>query len=167
MRRVIVGTLVLLLAGCRATPAVPVQLQGEPSAIARLAGTWVGEYRNGAGARAGWLDFSLRTGSDSLYGDVTMVDPRGQQLRAADPMETHRMHVQSPTRLRIDLVIVQGDSVGGVLEPYISPDCDCAVSTTFFGRVSGNRIEGRFETRNAGRLRAEGKWELERKGRDQ
>ncbi|HEX7978570.1 MAG TPA: hypothetical protein VF461_08210 [Gemmatimonadaceae bacterium] len=162
-RAIIAGTVVMLLAGCRTTPQVPVQLQGEPSAIARLAGAWVGEYWNGAGGRGGSLGFSLRNGSDSLYGDVTMLDPHGQQLRAADPMEAHRLHVQSPTRLRIDLVIAQGDSVHGVLEPYISPDCECAVSTTFFGRVSGNRIDGRFETRSAGRVRAEGKWELERK----
>lgn len=161
-RAIIAATLATILAACRTTPSTPVRLQGEPSAIARLAGTWAGEYWNGAGGRGGSLGFSLRSGSDSLYGDVTMLDPRGQQLRAADPMDAHRLHVQSPTQLRIDLVIAQGDSVRGVLEPYISPDCECAVSTTFFGRVYTDRIEGRFETRNAGRLRAEGKWELKR-----
>jgi len=163
-RTVIAGTLAVILAACRTTPQTPVQLQGEPSAIARLAGTWTGEYWNGAGGRGGSLDFSLRSGSDSLYGDVTMLDPRGLQLRAADPMDAHRLHVQSPTQLRIDLVIAQGDSVRGVLEPYISPDCECAVSTTFFGQLRGDRIDGRFETRNGGRVRAEGKWELKRVG---
>jgi hypothetical protein len=161
-RTIIAGTLAVILAACRTAPQTPVQLQGEPPAIARLAGKWTGEYWNGAGGRGGSLGFSLRSGTDSLYGDVTMLDPRGQQLRAADPMDAHQLHVQSPTQLRIDLVIVQGDSVRGVLEPYISPDCECAVSTTFFGRVRGDRIDGRFETRNAGRVRAEGKWELKR-----
>jgi hypothetical protein len=163
-RAIIAGMLAALAAACRTAPPTPIQLQGEPSSIARLAGRWTGEYWNGAGGRGGSLGFSLRSGSDSLYGDVTMLDPRGQQLRAADPMDAHRLHVQSATQLRIDLVIAQGDSVRGVLEPYISPDCECAVSTTFFGQVRGNRIDGRFETRNGGRLRAEGKWELERVG---
>jgi len=165
MRRAIIFGSIVVLAACRSAPSTPVQLQGEPSAIARLAGTWTGEYWNGAGGRGGSLGFSLPSGSDSLYGDVTMLDPRGQQLRAADPMDTHRLHVQSPTQLRIDLVIAQGDSVRGVLEPYISPDCECAVSTTFFGQLRGDRIDGRFETRNGGRVRAEGKWELKRSGR--
>ena len=162
MRRAVIGSLVLLLLACRSTPSTPVRLQGEPSAITGLAGTWTGEYWNGAGGRGGSLGFALRSGTDSLYGDVTMLDPRGQQLRAADPMDVHRAHVHSATQLRIDLVMAQGDSVRGVLEPYISPDCECAVSTTFFGRVSGNRIDGRFETRNGGRVRAEGRWELKR-----
>jgi hypothetical protein len=35
----------------------------------------------------------LRSGTDSLYGDVVMVDPRGQTIRAADPAEVHRLHV--------------------------------------------------------------------------
>lgn len=161
-RAMIAGLVAVALAGCRTTPPTPVRLQGEPATIARLVGKWTGEYWNGAGGRGGSLGFSLRSGSDSLYGDVTMLDPRGQQLRAADPMDVHVLHVQSPAQLRIDLVVAQGDSVRGALEPYISPDCECAVTTTFFGQLRGDRIDGRFETRNAGRLRAEGKWELKR-----
>ena len=164
MRRTIIGSLAVLLLACRSTPSTPVRLQGEPSAIAKLAGTWAGEYWNGSGGRGGSLAFTLRSGSDSLY--VTMIDPKGQQLRAADPMDVHRMHVQSPQGLRIDFASVQADSVRGVLEPYISPDCECAVSTTFLGRVRADRIDGRFETRSAGRLRAEGKWELKRASGD-
>jgi hypothetical protein len=165
-RTVIAGLAAVLLAGCRTTPSPAVRLQGEPASIARLAGRWTGEYWNGAGGRGGSLGFSLRSGSDSLYGDVTMLDPRGHQLRAADPMDVHMLHVLSPTQLRIDLVIAQGDSVRGVLEPYISPDCECAVSTTFYGQLRGDRIDGRFETRNGGRQRAEGKWELTRRSTD-
>jgi len=165
MRRVIVGSLAIALAaGCRSMPATPVLLQGSPVAIARLAGTWVGEYWGGAAGRGGSLSFSLRAGSDSLFGDVTMVDPHGQQLRPADPMGVHRTHVQSSQYLRIDIVMAQGDSVRGVLEPYISPDCECTVSTTFFGAVKGDQIAGRFETRNRGEVRAAGSWELKRVG---
>ena len=37
--------------------------------MARLAGAWTGQYWGGAGGRGGSLAFSLRSGSDSLYGD--------------------------------------------------------------------------------------------------
>jgi len=162
-RSIIAGTVVALLVACRTTASPPVILQGEPSAIARLAGEWTGEYWGGAGGRGGSLGFSLRGGTDSLYGDVVMLDPRGQQLRAADPIDVHVLHVQSPTHLRIDYVMAKGDSLRGVLEPYISPDCECAVITTFFGQAHGNRMAGLFETRSGDRLRAQGSWELARR----
>src|SRR3954469_658456 len=111
MRRAVLASLAAVLAaGCQ-SHSMPVRLQGDPSAIASLAGRWTGEYWGGAGGRGGSLTFTLRSGSDSLFGDVTMVDPKGQQLRAADPMEVHRMHVQSAQGLRIDFAAIQADSV--------------------------------------------------------
>ena|SRR5689334_14352323 len=162
MRRAILSVLVAaLVAGCQ-SHQMPVRLQGDAIAIASLAGRWTGEYWGGAGGRGGSLTFTLRGGSDSLYGDVTMVDPKGEQLRAADPIEVHRTHVQSTQGLRIDFASIQADSVRGRLEPYIAPDCSCAVNSTFYGRVQGDKITGRFETRNAGRVLAEGSWEMKR-----
>ena len=72
--------------------------------------------------------------------------------------------MRTANQLRIDFVAVRSDSVRGVLEPYIAPDCQCAVSTTFFGKVEDGRIAGRFQTRNAGRVQAEGSWEMKRVG---
>ena len=72
------------------------------------------------------------------------------------------VHARQAQSLRIDFVNVSFGGVRGVLEPYIAPDCSCAVSSTFYGRVQGNRITGRFETRNAGRVLAEGSWEMKR-----
>jgi hypothetical protein len=162
MRRAIFSVLAAaLVAGCQ-SHQMPVRLQGDAVAIASLAGRWTGEYWGGGGGRGGSLAFTLRSGSDSLYGDVTMIDPKGQHLRAADPTEAHQMHVQSTQGLRIDFAAIRADSVRGMLEPYIAPDCSCAVSSTFYGRVQGNRITGRFETRNAGRVLAEGSWEMKR-----
>jgi hypothetical protein len=162
MRRVMfVGFAAALAAGCQ-SHSMPVRLQGDATAIASLAGRWTGEYWGGAGGRGGSLAFTLRSGSDSLYGDVTMVDPKGQQLRPADPMEVHQTHAQSAQGLRIDFASIRADSVRGTLEPYIAPDCNCIVSSTFFGKVQGDRITGRFETRNAGRVLAEGSWEMKR-----
>jgi hypothetical protein len=162
MRHVIlVGLAAVLGVGCQ-SHSTPVRLQGDPVAIASLAGRWTGEYRGGAGGRAGSLAFTLRSGSDSLYGDVTMIDSKGQRLRAADPTNVHQMHVQSAQELRIDFASIQADSVRGTIERYVAPDCDCVVTSTFVGRVQGDRITGRFETRNAGHVLAEGSWEMKR-----
>jgi hypothetical protein len=150
--------------GCRTAPQAPVRLQGDATSLARLAGTWSGQYWGGSGGRGGSLSFSLRGGSDSLYGDVTMVDPRGQQIRAADPAGVHATHVRSSQQLRIDFVAIRTDSVRGVLEPYVAPDCECTVTTTFTGQIRGNQIAGTFQTRNGGRVQAEGSWEMKRTG---
>ena len=160
MRSAIVGSVALLLAvGCGGT-SMPVRLQGDPVSIAWLAGSWTGEYWGGTG-RGGSLSFTLRSGSDSLYGDVTMMDLAGQPMRSADP-EHVRTRVNSPRQLRIDFVAIQADSIRGTLEPYVLPECECVVSTTFVGQVRGSQITGSFETRQAGRLRAEGSWEMKR-----
>jgi hypothetical protein len=164
MHRTVIGCLALALAaGCRTTPQSPVRLQGDPASLARLAGAWSGEYWGGAGGRGGSLAFSLRSGSDSLYGDVTMVDPRGQTIRAADQTGVHAMHASSPQQLRIDFVAIRADSVRGVLEPYVAPDCECTVTTTFLGHAKNDQISGTFQTRNGGRVQAEGSWEMKRR----
>jgi hypothetical protein len=163
MRRTIVTTLAVTLAiGCQ-SQFMPVKLQGDPFSISSLVGDWTGEYWGAAGGRGGSLAFTLRSGSDSLYGDVTMADPAGQPIRAADAADAHHAHVSSSQQLRIDFVSAQADSVRGTLEPYISPDCQCIVSTTFMGQVIGNQMKGIFTTRNAGRVRAEGTWEMKRR----
>jgi len=165
MHRLLTGALaVALITGCSSTSQTPVRLQGDPASMARLAGAWTGQYWGASGGRGGSLAFSLRSGTDSLYGDVTMIDSRGQHIRAADPTGEHAMHVRSPQQLRIDFVAIRADSVRGVLEPYVAPDCECTVSTTFLGHVRGNEIKGTFQTRNAGRVQAEGAWEMKRAG---
>jgi hypothetical protein len=165
MRHTTIGALALAMAAaCHSAPQTPVRMQGDPASMARLAGSWSGQYWGGAGGRGGSLSFTLKSGSDSLYGDVTMIDPRGEPIRAADPSGTHAMHVASPQQLRIDFVAIRADSIRGVLEPYIAPDCQCAVSTTFVGEVTGEQIKGTFQTRNAGRVQAEGTWEMKRTG---
>jgi hypothetical protein len=149
--------------GCH-TQSTPVPFRGDPVSITRLAGSWTGEYWGGAAGRGGSLAFTLRSGTDSLFGDVTMVSSTGQPLRPADPVEAHRAHVQTAQQLRIDFVAAQADSVRGTLEPYISPDCECIVGTAFVGQVHGDAISGTFETRNAGRVIATGRWEMHRVG---
>lgn len=163
MRRAVIGSLALVVAvACKSAPPTPVQLQGDPRSISGLAGSWAGEYWGASGGRGGSLSFSLRAGSDSLFGDVTMVDTQGKAVRSADPTDVHAMHAASSQQLRIDFVAVKADSLRGTLEPYIAPDCDCSVNTTFFGQVRADKIAGTFVTRSAGRVRAEGSWEMRR-----
>jgi hypothetical protein len=147
------------IVACGGQP-MPVQLQGDPVSIAKLHGTWVGAYRGGV-SNGGSLMFQLRRGTDSLYGDVSMM-AGAQLMRAADPVDAHRIHVDSPLRMRIDFVWVGADLVRGTLEPYVAPHCDCVVAPTFNGRVKDDRIEGAFETRHEGRVIAEGSWDVTR-----
>ena len=162
MRSMITVMALVLLAACRsATPVV--QLQGEAVSLAWLAGAWDGEYRGETG-RTGTLTFYLPSGTDSLYGDVTMLSSLGRPMIAADPAERHRRHARSSQSLRIDVVAVGGNVITGTLEPYVSPDCDCIVTTTFTGRIVGDAIDGRFVTRGATGLLTEGQWRVTRHG---
>jgi hypothetical protein len=155
--------LIVLAAAC-SSQSTPVRLQGDPGSIASLAGTWAGQYWGAGSSRGGALTFTLRSGSDSLYGDVTMLDVAGQPVVAADQGDVHRTHVSSPQQLRIDFVAVKGDSIRGTLEPYTSPDCSCVVGATFVGQVRSGEIKGTYETRNAGRVHGQGRWEMKRTG---
>jgi hypothetical protein len=152
-----------LLAAC-SFRSTPVRLQGDAVSIAWLGGAWNGEYWGATSGRRGNLAFYLPSGTDSLAGDVMMQDAAGMQLQPADPPVVHRMHVHSPQLLRVDLVVAYRDSIRGVLEPYIAPDCRCTVSTTFTGQVTGNEIEGIFETRSSSALLAVGRWRVTRTG---
>jgi hypothetical protein len=163
-RRALLGSLIALSAAC-SSQSTPVRLQGDPGSIASLAGTWAGQYWGAGTSRGGALTFTLRSGSDSLYGDVTMLDVTGQPLVAADQTDAHRTHVTAPQQLRIDFVSVSADSIRGTLEPYTSPDCSCVVGASFEGRVRGDVIKGTYETRSAGRVHGQGTWEMKRTGR--
>lgn len=161
MKAIAIGLIAAVLSSCGSRP-MPVQLQGDPVSIAWLAGSWTGEYWAGAGGRHGTLNFDLASGTDTLYGDVRMIDPSGRLILPADPGATHRVHVLSPQSLRIDFVRATGNTVHGVLEPYRAPDCDCVVTTSFVGQVHGDEITGTFETRGGGAIQQTGLWRMTR-----
>jgi hypothetical protein len=163
MERFSVCLALIVLAGCQAqTPAV--HLQGEPVALSRLAGQWDGQYWGGSSGRRGVISFSLAAGSDTLYGDVTMLGLQGQPLNTVDAPDVHKAHVRVARSLRIDFVRAASDAVAGTLEPYMAPDCNCVVSTTFRGTIVADTISGAFVTRNAGTLLSEGSWRVVRRG---
>jgi hypothetical protein len=92
-----------------------------------------------------------------------MLGPAGQLLAPADPTEQHRMHIHAPQSLRIDFVHVGFSGVMGTLEPYIAPDCNCPVTTTFNGNVVGDTISGTYITRGATRASTDGTWRVVRR----
>lgn len=163
MNRMAACLAVVLLSSC-ASRQPPVRVGGDPVAIAWLAGAWTGEYWIASSARRGSLDFYLEGATDSLFGDVVMLDAAGKTVQPADAERAHQVHVRVPQRLRIDLVLAHGDTVRGRLEPYLSPECQCTVSTSFLGTVQGNVILGTFESEGAAGWRADGFWRMGRVG---
>jgi hypothetical protein len=138
---------------CASQPA-PVTVTGDVESRASLAGKWVGEYSSPATGRNGSIAFNLSSSGDAANGDVIMI-PSGQEkalVPYGNAANTAGSVVQSSGNsqvLTIKLVRVSGDAVSGVLDPYRDPECDCAVVTTFTGKVTGDTIEGTFSTRGS------------------
>jgi hypothetical protein len=162
MRRPAAAMLLAALTACQYHPT-PISLQGEASSIAALRGDWSGEYWSSASERRGALNFTIASTADSAYGDVIMFTPLGQQIRPVDAGDQHRRHSGSTQALRIDFVRVGGAMISGTLEPYVAPDCNCPVSTTFTGNVLGDTIRGTFVTNGTQGGNREGMWLMARK----
>jgi hypothetical protein len=140
---------VALAASCASTPpAIPVG--GNAEGVSKLANTWNDEYSSQATQRYGSIRFTLAVNSDTTFGDVTM-QPRKSGDRAPVVTEGTPTQATPPPPLqilRIAFVRATGDTVAGVLDPYTDPDCACTVLTRFAGRLRGDRITGRYSTRN-------------------
>jgi len=150
------------LAACHYVPT-PIPISGPQADLAALAGDWTGEYNSLESGRLGSITFSLRAGADTAYGDVYMT-PR-DSWNALFPMDApmeHLRHAHSAQALAVQFIRVQNGTVSGTLEPYIAPDWECEVTTTFFGRITGNVISGTFVTRNALGWEQRGRWSVER-----
>ncbi|HEY1953266.1 MAG TPA: hypothetical protein VGG76_10735 [Gemmatimonadaceae bacterium] len=138
---------------CASKPS-PVNVTGTTGDRASLAGKWVGEYSSPATGRTGSIVFNLSPSGDAANGDVVMI-PRGydkalQPYNAAPGIAGAVAGAPgaAPSQvLTIKLVRVAGDTVSGVMDPYRDPECDCAVETTFTGRLNSDTIEGTFSTR--------------------
>ena len=150
MTRLAVLAGAVLLAGCHFKPT-PVPIIGERTSIAAMAGTWSGVYHGTESGRTGSILFTIRVNADSAFGDVVMETPPGvSPIQTTDDPAAHRMHASASRALAIKFVEIAGGSVEGALEPYIAPDCDCVVTTTFTGVVRADTVRGTFVTR--GRL---------------
>ena len=108
------GLLSVVAAACYSAPSQPVPISGTPAAIQSLAGEWDGSYEADDGARTGSIDFHLRAGSDTAFGDVVMI-PRGWE-RPVTPEDRPPAQVREavpPRTLTIRFVHVGGDEISG------------------------------------------------------
>lgn len=163
MIRVCLGLLgIVIVAGCGAGRPSAVPLQADRAELAAIAGNWDGSYDSPATGRSGSIQFKIREGVDTAYGDVVMV-PR--HVVTTDPSRAATepavvMH-DAPRPLTIRFVRVAEGHVSGAIAPYLDPDCQCQVSTTFDGTVKGDRIEGTYRTTAPG-IQTTGRWQVRR-----
>lgn len=135
--------------GCFSSSPRAVPIYCEDGIKDLLVGEWKGDYSSSQTRRSGSIAFALEKGRDTALGYVLMVQ-RGtyihflpNQYPYIDAIET------SPTQLlSIKFVCISGDSVRGVLESYWDPDCNCVLSTTFRGKITGDTIRGTFASHN-------------------
>jgi hypothetical protein len=153
-----------LLLACAGNPD-PVPVSGEPADLQALAGEWAGEYGSSETARSGSIVFRLEAGRDTATGDVVMI-PSGARapLHPMHGDEIAEQNIPASQLLTIRFVQVHGGSVGGELQPYHDPVCDCAVHTTFTGRLAGDSVTGTYNTSGAGgERRTSGWWRVVRR----
>ena len=156
--RFLSAALLLLLGGCASLPP-SIPIFGSRTDLRAMAGEWRGEYESPATGRSGSILFRLSANADSAFGDVVMV-PRIQQ-RELPEARTGSAPMVAAAPLTIRFVRVSGGRVGGALEPYRDPDCECLVSTTFEGTVRGDHASGTLRTRGPSGT-VEGTWRADR-----
>jgi hypothetical protein len=153
----------LSLAACgRTISTVPVR--GSEPAVAQLAGKWSGEYSSEESGRSGTIAFELRAGADTAQGEVVMTS-RGDMQTAQSARAPELAGTATVSEvLTIRFVLVSCTEVSGVLSPYRDPGCGCPITTTFRGVISGDVIEGTFETTGAGfsHVTQRGRWRVAR-----
>ena len=150
----------LVVLGCSASPSPRIDVAGQPAARASLEGAWRGSYWSGDSGRSGGIRFRLEPGMETAEGEVTMLD-------RAPPDATERRHDRfdgATAMLTVHLVRVDDlGTVAGALEPYRDPGCGCTLSTSFVGRIDGDRIEGSFLSHGGpGHIPTSGRWQAAR-----
>ncbi len=156
---------VAVVAACAGKPAA-VPIEASAAGMNALSGRWEGEYHSSQTGRGGSIVFTLTAGTDSAAGDVVMSPPGANRpiTRAGAGRPPFTATGATPEVLTIRFVRVEGGRVSGALDPYRAPDCDCIVSTTFIGDLTGDRIAGTFTTRGGQRsVPATGEWEVHRR----
>jgi hypothetical protein len=150
-----------LLAGCAAALPAPVAVVGADADLHALAGEWAGEYWGGSDGRSGSIVFRLDAVTGAAVGDVVMV-PTGAGPLRPHPDAAAEAGAAVPV-LGIRFVRAAGGHVTGVLEPYRDPECGCALTTTFQGRLDDGVVEGTFVTRGSGtHPESAGSWRVRR-----
>jgi hypothetical protein len=143
-----------------------VPLLGAPERIAILQGNWSGTYDGNESHRRGTISLSIGAGDTVAYGDVLMIPAGYDHHDVWTERDRHAtMAARHPAILSISFVRISANSISGVLEPYVDPDCDCRVLTRFAGRLTNpNTIEGTFvTTEEHSAAERRGRWRVTRK----
>lgn len=146
-------------------PAPAIALRADPISLEILEGTWSGEYSSAETGRRGKIRFELEAAEGGVaHGDVLSF---GDVERLEDPSLSDPPGARGDLtrRLRISFVSVEPEreAVSGTLEPYRDPECECLLSTTFYGEVREGAIEGTYVSRGpAGHPTTRGRWRVER-----
>jgi hypothetical protein len=170
MRRLTICLLIALLAAAcsssskpepeSAAPGFP--LQADEASLKMLDGRWEGEYYNVTQKRGGTivLEFSGKRATGN--GDVLLI-PKGssEALKPSRPPTEAETLAQMPRITSIEFVKAEGGNLSGKMDPFIDPDCNCEVMATFYGKVTGDVIEGNFRTSAPG----EGTWKAKKVAR--
>ena len=150
----------LLALACTSTPPPQVAVHASDTYMERLAGKWVGNYWSGSSGRSGRITFELTSEEGIAHGEVLMV-PATKREDHPDAEPHDRSYAATP--LHIELVKAADNRVTGTLEPYRDPDCDCMLSTSFFGTLRGDVIEGEFLSLGGpGHVTHTGGWRVEK-----
>jgi hypothetical protein len=143
MRWSVIAAAVLVVACGTGTPP-KVAVTVSPDEVQQLAGRWSGSYDSMATGRHGSIVFTLEAAGDTARGDVVMI-AEGERV----PMtpDGHRpINAPIARAVNIQFVVISGNDVSGTLAPYEDPNSHALLSTTFVGRVDGDRIKGTFVT---------------------
>ncbi len=129
------AVLVLAVASAAAAqPAPPAPVDGDPAALDRFAGEWVGSYASSGTGRHGSLVFRLAAGADSARA-VVLMTPRSTET---DPAPT-------AVPLVVRHIEVAGESLRGTLARYDDPEWELPLDTSFGATLTDDgRLEGAF-----------------------
>ena len=150
------------LTACAASKT-PVPLVGTSSDVSALAGDWTGDY-SGESGRSGSISFSLKSATDSAFGDVVMV-PTGLGRPLTRWRPTARLPEQAAASqvLTIRFVRIEGGNINGTIAPYADPQTGARLLTTFSGELKGNTISGTYTTQIPGGGTQTGRWSVQRR----
>ena len=140
------------------SPAPVVPVAGAD--LSGLVGKWVGEYSSPDTGRTGSIVLEFKSGGKTARGDVLMV-PKGAY--APTPVPGADLAQSMPHVLQISFVNVEGGAVQGTMDPYVDPECNCQVDTTFVGKIQGDTIEGTYTSTPQGKgAPSAGRWKVTR-----
>jgi hypothetical protein len=128
--------------------------------VSPLVGEWKGTFINPEMHRQGTIVFTLAGRDEKAIGEIVLLptSPTGDTARA--PV----VPAQPQQVLQISFIRLEGDNVVGRVEPYQSTACNCRVTSTFRGALTGNVIEGTYIVLGADdpSVRFGGNWKVTR-----